>query len=129
MSSDTSNERSALTLQLIEDGTLVQYFARNPAASPALQERLYQLQRLKKPETRLPRGGLVIVHGLQDTLMPAQLSERFVNVARRELKGRQGADRIVLSLQQGGHGFDTDLELETSWLQDALQAAISTWLE
>jgi pimeloyl-ACP methyl ester carboxylesterase len=129
VSSDTSEERSALTLQVIEDGTLLQYFSRDSAASPAHRERLYQLQSLKKPETRLPRGGIVIIHGLQDTLVPAKLSERFVNAARQQLNGRQGADRIVLSIQEGGHGFDTDVDLEESWLQEALQTAISTWLE
>lgn len=129
LSNDISKERSALTLQLIEDGTLLQYFARDSAASPAHRERLYQLQRLKKSETRLPRGGLVVVHGLQDTLVPAKLSERFVNVAREQLKGRQGADRIAFSLQEGGHGFDADIDLQESWLQHTLQGAISTWLE
>ena len=80
VSSNTSEDRSALTLQLIEDGTLLQYFARNSAASPAHRERLYQLQRLENAGTRLPRGGIVTLHGLQDTLVPAKLSERFINL-------------------------------------------------
>lgn len=62
--SNISEDRSALTLQLIEDGTLLQYFARNSAASPAHRERLYQLQRLEKAKTRLPQGGILILHGL-----------------------------------------------------------------
>ncbi|KAF3402770.1 hypothetical protein DPV78_003526 [Talaromyces pinophilus] len=56
VSNNTSEERSALTLQLIEDGTLLQYFERDSVASLAHQERLYQLQRLKKAETKLPRA-------------------------------------------------------------------------
>lgn len=116
-----SEERSALTLQLIEDGTLLQYFERDLAASSAHEERLYQLQRLKKAETRLPRGEIVIINGLQDTLVPSKLSERFVKAARQQLKCRQGVDRIVLSHQEGGNGFDTDVDLEESWLQEALR--------
>lgn len=118
VSSDTSEERAELTLQLIADGTLLRYFARDSAASPTHQQRLYQLQRLEKPETKLLQGGIALIHGIKDIMMPAKLSERFVNVARRQLKGRQAADRIVLSLREGGHGFDTDVDLEESWLQD-----------
>jgi hypothetical protein len=120
-SSDTSEKRAELTLQLIADGTLLRYFARDLAASPTHKQHLYQLQHLEKPETKLLRGGIAIIHGIKDIMAPAKLSERFVNVARRQLKGRQGADKIVLSFREGGHGFDMDADLEESWLQHAFR--------
>lgn len=129
VSSDTRDSRLKLAHWLIGELHLFQCYPRNSSASPVHRERLYQLQRLEQPETKLPPGGLVILHGVQDPMVPAKLSERFVHVAREKLSGRQGADKIVLSIQEGSHGFDNPVGLEEPWLQEALQTAISSWLE
>lgn len=108
---------------------LTALYERDADQSPIYRERLFQLKRLDKPDTRLPKGGLVVLHGKQDGLVPLNLSERFVDTARENLKGRQGLDRLVLSVQDGEHGFDNGVTLDCAWLQDALRTAVEVWLE
>jgi acetyl esterase/lipase len=105
------------------------FYERDADASPLHRDRLFQLRRLEHPETRLPRGGLVILHGRQDSVVPVNLSERFVRVTTEKLRGRQGADKIVLCIQDGEHGFDNPASLKEEWLKNALEGAVETWLE
>jgi acetyl esterase/lipase len=130
VSSDQSNSRLALQYSIMGASALFfKSYARDSSTSPIHRDRLYQLQRLDQPDTKLPRGGLVILHGAQDPVVPANLSERFVNVAREKLRGKQGADNIVLSIQEGVHGFDNPFGIEEPWLKAALETAVSRWLE
>jgi dienelactone hydrolase len=91
--------------------------------------RLFQIQHLQKAETKLPRGGLVILFGTRDPIVPTNLSERFVKIAKQKQQGRQGADHVLLSLREEEHGFETNAEQEEPWLQEALQTAVLVWLE
>ncbi|OKL61216.1 hypothetical protein UA08_03379 [Talaromyces atroroseus] len=130
VSSDDSDLRMALFHSFFRTKALLfKCYDRDSLASPVHRERLYQLQRLEQPDTKLPLGGLVILHGAQDPVVPVTLSERFVNAAREKLRGRQGADNIVLSIQEGVHGFDNTFSIEEPWLKEALATAISRWLE
>ncbi|KAE8382280.1 alpha/beta-hydrolase [Aspergillus bertholletiae] len=104
------------------------FFLRDSETSPR-RDRLSQLARLDLPDAKLPYGGLVILHGTDDDVVLARVSERFVDKARETLRGRQGSDKIVLSLQPGGHGFDVDVPLKEGWLSSALQSAVDAWLE
>lgn len=129
VSSDTSESRFILSIAAVLHGKAGEFMERDSDASPIHRGRLSQLRRLDEPDTHLPRGGLVVLHGKEDPIVPSNLSERFVRVAREKLHGRQGADKIVLSLQKGQHGFDNPVRLEEEWLQEALKTAVSTWLE
>ena len=64
-----------------------------------------------------------------DDLVLAKASERFVEKAKDALKGRQGADKIVLALRPGPHGFDTEVSTKEGWLDEALKTVVETWLE
>ncbi|KAK1140045.1 hypothetical protein N8T08_010955 [Aspergillus melleus] len=91
--------------------------------------RLFQLARLEKPDARLPRGGLVIFHGVDDESVPHQASIRFVERAREVLQDKQGGDRIVLALRPGPHGFEAGASLNEEWIDEALRVAVNIWLE
>jgi len=129
VSSSTDPSRFQLTLAIDAHGKFQELYERDSDALPVHRDRLYQLRRLDHPETHLPRGGLVILHGREDAVVPVNLSERFVKVAGEKLQGRQGGDKIVLTVQEGDHGFDNDVPLEEVWLREALKVAVSTWLE
>jgi acetyl esterase/lipase len=129
VSSDTSDSRFILGIAAVAHGNVLEFIERDSDVSPLHRDRLSQISRLDNTDTHLPRGGLVVLHGREDPVVPASLSERFVRVAREKLHGRQGADNIVLSIQTGEHGFDNPVHLEEGWLQEALKKAVSTWLE
>ncbi|CRG90541.1 hypothetical protein PISL3812_07585 [Talaromyces islandicus] len=129
VSSDPNNSRFLLGIAAVAHGKIAGLIEKDSDASPIYRDRLSQLRRLDDAATHLPRGGLVVLHGKDDPVVPSNLSERFVHVAREKLRGRQGADNIVLSLQEGSHGFDNPVHLEEEWLQEALKTAVSTWLE
>jgi hypothetical protein len=72
---------------------------------------------------------LAIIHGTDDDIVLHQASERFVNKAKEVLAGRQGGDKIVLSLRPGPHGFDSESSIKEDWLDQTLKVAVQTWLE
>ncbi|KAH8703219.1 Alpha/Beta hydrolase protein [Talaromyces proteolyticus] len=127
-SSDLALQRVDLSSAITANQRGYGFYIRGSDAS-SQRDRLYQLSRLDKADARLPRGGLVILHGVDDDLVPIGASERFVDKARNILKDRQGGDRVVLSQQPGGHGFDVNASAKEQWLADALKVAIDTWLE
>lgn len=88
----------------------------------------YPFEKLDQPDTVLPVGGISILHGLQDELVPFEGSEQFVAKARETLQGRQGADKLVLTGREGGHGFDELVGLDEPWLLDHLKVALEAWL-
>ena len=71
----------------------------------------------------------MILHGVDDDIVLAKASERFVEKAKDALRGRQGGDNIVLVLRPGPHGFDEDASIKEEWLNEALKTAVKTWLE
>lgn len=128
VSSDPTLQRIKLTSAISGNKRTMEFYTRDSENSPH-RDRLYQLSRLDKPDAKLPRGGLVILHGLEDDVVLVEASERFVNKARDALKGKQGGDKVILATQPGVHGFDTDVHLKEPWLSEALKTAIGTWLE
>ncbi|KAE8405507.1 alpha/beta-hydrolase [Aspergillus pseudonomiae] len=128
VSSDPELRRATLGSALSQHRRSRGFYLRDSETSPR-RNRLSQLARLDLPDTRLPRGGLVILHGIEDDDVLSKVSERFVDKAREVLRGRQGIDKLVLSLQPGGHGFDVDVPLAEGWLSSALKGALDAWLE
>ncbi|CRG85972.1 hypothetical protein PISL3812_02975 [Talaromyces islandicus] len=126
-SSDLGLKRIAISSAITANRRGAEFYTRG-ADAVLRRGRLYQLLRLDNPDSRLPPGGLVILHGVDDDLVPIGASERFVDKSRDILKGRQGADRVVFSQRPGGHGFDVNSRLSEQWLKDALEVAVDTWL-
>jgi fermentation-respiration switch protein FrsA (DUF1100 family) len=87
------------------------------------------MKSLEKPGARIPRGGLAIIHGKQDSVVPASDTEKFVARAREVFKGAPGGDQIALTMREGEHGFDTVVRYEEQWIRDTFKDAVETWLE
>ncbi|KAF7587449.1 hypothetical protein BBP40_007220 [Aspergillus hancockii] len=128
ISSDLELRRVSLSTAISQHRRGREFYLRDSETSP-LRDRLSQLARLDLPDAKLPRGGLVVIHGVDDDVVLAKVSKRFVHKARETMKGRQGGDKVVLSLQPGGHGFEVDVPLKEEWLNEALKDALDAWLE
>lgn len=89
----------------------------------------YPFEKLERADTRIPVGGIAMLHGLQDDVVPVEGCERFAVKAREAMKGRPGGNKIVFSAREGGHGFDGLSRLEEPWLLDNLKFAVEAWLE
>jgi fermentation-respiration switch protein FrsA (DUF1100 family) len=108
-------------------GSLGQFY--EYGAEDAPRELRYPLKRLDQPDVKIPRGGIAILHGLQDAIVPVEQSEKFVAKAREVMKGKPGGDKILLTLREGDHGFDVEVPLEEKWLSSHLKVAVEVWLE
>ena len=119
--------RLDLMLGAIQNGQFIDLYERGTGgADRALR---YPFEKLDLPHVKIPAGGIAIIHGKQDDIVPPEGSERFVAKAREATQGRPGGDKIVLTTQEGGHGFDGMTELKEEWLLDTLKQAVDTWLE
>lgn len=122
VSSIDGPERLAFMIACIKYGHLGKLYQHG--SENVLRETLYPLARLEKTR-KVPRGGLVILQGRQDSVIPASETEKFVARAR-ELTSQEDVRLVV---REGEHGFDLTVGLEEQWLQDALKKATETWLE
>lgn len=84
-----------------------------------------------KGKVEFPRGGIAIIHGKQDSVVPVEDVEGFVDRARviGEELALQGPG-VTLTIKDGDHGFDGDLRYdEEEWLREAFGEAVRVWLE
>ncbi|KAL5360243.1 Alpha/Beta hydrolase protein [Aspergillus floccosus] len=121
-------ERLDLMIAAIHYGDLLALYERGTEHSPQRAVR-FPLEKLEQPGARLPRGGIAILHGVLNMVVPKEGSEKFIRKAGDMMRGTPGGDRLVLTLREGEHGFDNDTPLEEPWLQDHLRQAIEAWLE
>ncbi|KKA18704.1 hypothetical protein T310_7345 [Rasamsonia emersonii CBS 393.64] len=128
VSSASPPKRMDLFGAVIQEGKFQELYKRGSEDSPH-RNRLFLLRRLEAPGAKLPRGGIVIMHGTEDDLVPPRGSEKFIAKARELLKDQQGSDRLVLTMQPGNHGFDANAKLTDRWLSNAISGAVETWLE
>ncbi|KAJ5963181.1 hypothetical protein N7481_013486 [Penicillium waksmanii] len=74
-----------------------------------------------------PKGGIAVIHGRQDSLVPIGDVEGFVEKAQGLGLGGPG---VTLTVRDGEHGFDGDLRFdEEEWMQEAFEGAVAAWLE
>ncbi|KAL2852044.1 Alpha/Beta hydrolase protein [Aspergillus pseudoustus] len=122
-------DRTPLLGAGIQHGRLAKMYERGLEGSPQL-DLLYPDARLEKEGVELPRRGMVLIQGRQDGVVLARGTERFIEKAHEATKGQAVNNKLILSMQDGEHGFDLDLRYEEeAWLQDALKVAVQTWLE
>lgn len=127
-SSSMTPQRTELAAACFQHNKILDFYVRGTETSPLHRDRLFQTQRLESPGQKLPRGGIAIIHGAEDDMVMAEASRRFVSKAREVLKDGQG-NRVVLSVQPGGHGFDAAASLDEPWLSEVLKIAVDTWVE
>ncbi|KAL5049328.1 hypothetical protein BDW71DRAFT_175675 [Aspergillus fruticulosus] len=111
----------------IQYGRLGEWYARESDGSER-QNLLYPVRRLEDPGVQIPVGGITIIQGKQDSVVPSHHSVPFVERAREVLKGKRGGDRISLVLKEGEHGFENEVRYAEEWVKEALKTAVEAWL-
>lgn len=81
-------DRFDLMLAAIYYGGLGQFYDYGAEDSP--REARYPLEWLDRPDVKIPRGGIAILHGMQDAIVPVEQSQKFVAKAREVMKGKPG---------------------------------------
>ncbi|RDW92725.1 uncharacterized protein DSM5745_00047 [Aspergillus mulundensis] len=112
----------------IEHGKIGAWYVRGSEGS-GRQDLLFPVRRLEGPDVGIPRGGITVIHGAQDSVVPVAHPVPFVERARQVFKGRPGGDRIAMVVHEGEHGFDTGVRYEEPWMKEALSTAVEAWLE
>ncbi|KAJ5980608.1 hypothetical protein N7481_007906 [Penicillium waksmanii] len=123
VSTIVSPERSAFMIACFQHGHLGALYARGAENTP--REKLLPIARLEQSGGMVPRGGVVIIQGRQDSVITIAETEKFI---KRALELTSPGD-IVYVTREGEHGFDLNSRLNDHWLQEALGKAIETWLE
>lgn len=91
---------------------------------PADPIRPYPLERIHAG-ARFPRGGVLILHGRDDSVAPVEESYAL----RRKLAQIDPSLNFRLVVRDGEHGFDHLAKLHDVWLWDAIQDIIRSWLD
>ncbi|CAF9940454.1 hypothetical protein IMSHALPRED_002032 [Imshaugia aleurites] len=68
--------------------------------------------------------AVLIVHGREDSAVPAVGSERFVEALKKKLPGSP----VRLDVRSGDHGFDGDATTEEKWLKEDVDFITGYWL-
>lgn len=94
---------------------------------------LYPTHKIEEGEGNVdfPVGGIAIIHGRQDSVVPVEDVEEFVDRAR-VIGGNLALEGpgVTLTIRDGEHGFDGDLRFdEEEWLREAFGEAVRVWLE
>lgn len=120
----TAPESLAFMLAAAEHGYLGGLYARGTEG--VSDEVLYPIVKLQSGRVEFPEGGIAVIHGGQDSVVPVDDVERFVEKARG--LGLEGP--VTLTVRDGEHGFDSGLRFEEEgWLREALAGAVDAWLE
>lgn len=126
-STSLSLDRFQLMVAAIHYGDLKRLYERGTENQP--RGRFYPLEKLDEPGVKFPRGGIALMHGRQDTIVPVDGVEKFIDKAREIARRQAVEDRIALTVQDGWHGFDIELSLDEPWLRDHLAGPVQIWLE
>lgn len=129
VSSAPPPDRSELTSAVFHHEMFTQLYERGSENSPR-RSALFPLDTLTERETKLPLGGICIFHCLDDDAVPAEGSRKFAETARATMRGKQGGDKVVLTLlDSGNHAFDFETTLDEPWLIDTIEHAEIAWLQ
>ncbi|KAK5806258.1 hypothetical protein VI817_000516 [Penicillium citrinum] len=110
-------DRFQLMFATCQHGQLGQLFPPSPI-SPYLLERI-------DAGARFPRGGVLILHGRDDSVAPVEESY----VLQRKLAQVDPSLNFRLVVRDGEHGFDHLAKLHDAWMWDAVQDIVKSWLE
>lgn len=84
----------------------------------------YPLKKLDQG-ARFPRGGVVVLHGKDDTVASIEKSYML----GKKLSEVDPELDFKLVVRDGEHGFDHSAKLRDKWLWDAIQGILKAWLE
>lgn len=124
-SSKTAEASLQFMLVAIEHGHLGELYLRGTKnATPAERSMYFPPEALEAEGVSVPRGGITILHGKDDSVVPIESVRRFVKRAKEVV----GDEAVRLTEKDGDHGFDLELKHE-GWLKDTLKRAVDVWLE
>ncbi|GLA28126.1 hypothetical protein CBS147320_8371 [Aspergillus niger] len=110
-------DRFRLMFAACQHGQLGQLF-------PAAPNSPYLLGRLDAG-AQFPRGGVLILHGRDDSVAPVEESYML----QRKLAQVDPSLNFRLVVRDGEHGFDHLAKLHDGWLWDAIQDIVRSWLD
>ncbi|KAH8751350.1 Alpha/Beta hydrolase protein [Diaporthe sp. PMI_573] len=117
ISSDPLLERGTLMFGLIQHGLFGDLF-------PTHQRGLFPLFRIEDG-ARFPRGGVLVWHGKDDSVVPAEGSLKL-----REAVSKHDPDlNFRLAIREGEHGFDQTADIDDQWAAEALSGCLISWLQ
>ncbi|KGO69172.1 Alpha/beta hydrolase fold-3 [Penicillium italicum] len=114
-------------LATIQHGAITSMYERGSKDVP--REVLYPMRRLEQPNFEIPQGGIAVIHGRQDTVVPLGDVEKFIARANEVTKDLPGNEKITLTVQDGEHGFDATTSYKEPWLREAIKSVVDAWLE
>lgn len=126
-SSITAASRLTYMLAALEHGKLAEVYERGSEGVP--REVLYPMLKLEQPDVGIPVGGIAVIQGRQDSVVPMGGVEKFVERARQVTKGLPGNEGVVLTVRDGEHGFDGPVRYSEEWLRNTLKVAVDTWVK
>ncbi|KAJ6111906.1 hypothetical protein N7523_007967 [Penicillium sp. IBT 18751x] len=126
-SSITKESRIVYMLAALEHGMLNSVYERGTEGVP--REGLYPMVKLEEHGLEIPVGGIAIIQGRQDSVVPVGGVEKFVEKAREVTKGKAGNEGLVLTIRDGEHGFDEGSRYSEEWLRDTFKVAIDAWVK
>lgn len=116
VSADPNLERAELMWSIVQHGLFGQFYPRE-------QRDLHPLLRLEDGE-RFPRGGVVVWHGKNDSVVPVGGSIRLKGILEKLDPGLH----FRLVVRDGEHGFDHTANIDDDWVQDSLKDLVKAWL-
>ncbi|WPH04172.1 Hypothetical protein R9X50_00706000 [Acrodontium crateriforme] len=113
-------ERLLLVLSVLQQGRTMEFLGS--------ERELYPIEMLDEAATKLP--PVWVLHGKQDSVVPAVGTERFAAALREKYPGA----KLHVSLQEGEHGFDNHApvtneaaSLKTDWVQKGVEFIEQFW--
>lgn len=117
VSSDPLLQRGALMFGLVQHGLFGDLF-------PIHQRGLFPLLRLADG-ARFPRGGVLVWHGREDSVVPVEGSLKLQEAASEHDPDLD----LRLVLREGEHGFDHSANIDDKWAAEALSSCVTSWLQ
>ncbi|KIW36497.1 uncharacterized protein PV06_11264 [Exophiala oligosperma] len=116
-------DRMELSFCIVQNGRYLDFFGTGPRGLFPM-DRITDSQDADAASEGAELPPMFIFHGEQDSAVPAEGSQRFVQALR---KNRPRA-RVHLEIQPGDHGFDFSATLQTDWLKQGLKVVGPAWL-
>ena len=113
VTSDLQPSRVELTYSMIQNGRMVEFLGES--------KELFPIEMVALAED-MP--AVLILHGREDSIVPAVGSERFVEALKKKLP----TSAVKLDVRPGGHGFDGDATVEEQWLKEDVEFISKYWL-
>lgn len=116
ISADPRGDRVPLMLSLVQHGLMGDMF-------PEDQRRLHPLLKLDDGQ-RFPRGGVVILHGENDTVVPIEGSFKL----RDKVCNLDPGLKLRVVVRKGDHGFDHEADITEEWMSESLEDVTQAWI-